>query len=134
VTAAALLDDLAAAGVRLSLADDDLHYQTQPGGSLAPHVERITAHKLALLQELLQRRIVATVDTAPEQFDREGYDQLHQQLQALPDPEEDMAALVEQLKAGWAWLAAHPDHPKAEAFLARWIALLRQYERACAVS
>jgi hypothetical protein len=55
-------------------------------------------------------------------------------LGTLPDPEEDIAELVEQLEAGWAWLTAHSDHPEAEAFLQRWIARLREYEREYAAS
>ena len=76
MTAAALLDDLAAAGVRLALAGDDLRYQTRPGVSISPHRERITAHKPALRRELLQRQIVAAVTVAPEHFNRAEYDRL----------------------------------------------------------
>jgi hypothetical protein len=73
---AALLDELDAAGVRLSLDGVHLRYQTQPGISITPHTERITAHKSALHRELLQRQIVATGTVAPEQFNRAEYDRL----------------------------------------------------------
>jgi hypothetical protein len=76
VTVAALLDALDAAGVHLSLAGDDLRYQTRPDVSIAPHTDRIKVHKPALRQELLQRQIVATATVAPEHFNREEYDRL----------------------------------------------------------
>src|SRR5215213_6853317 len=91
VSAAGLLDELDAAGVRLTLAGNELRYQTRSGVSITPHMEHITAHKSALLRELLQRRILESVNIAPQPFDREQYDQLWQQLRALPDPEEVMA-------------------------------------------
>ena len=76
MSARALLADLEAAGVRLSLAGDELRYQTRPGVSIAPYRDRITAHKPALLVELLQRRIIETVTVAPEHFDRTELDRL----------------------------------------------------------
>jgi hypothetical protein len=76
VTAAALLDGLNAAGVHLSLAGDDLRYQTRPGVSISPHMEQITAHKPALRRDLLQRQIVAVITVAPEHFNRAEYDRL----------------------------------------------------------
>jgi hypothetical protein len=76
VSAAALLAELEAAGVRLSLAGDDLHYQTRSGVSIAPYRNCITAHKPALLVELLQRRIIEAVTVEPASFDRAEYDRL----------------------------------------------------------
>jgi hypothetical protein len=76
VSATDLLTDLEAAGVRLSLAGDDLRYQTRPGVSIAPHTERITMHKRALCRELLQRQIIAVLDVEPAHFNREEYDRL----------------------------------------------------------
>ena len=131
---ASLLADLDAVGVCLSLAGDDLRYRTRPGVSIAPYVVRIAAHKSALLREILQRRIVEAVDVAPEHFDAEQYDQLQQQRSALPDPEEDITELGEQLEAGWRWLASHPNHPEHERFFARWLVKLDEYERAHAAS
>ena len=76
MSAAALLDELEAAGVRLSLAGDELRFQTRPGVRIAPYRERITASKPALLVELLQARIIAAVDVEPADFDRAEYDRL----------------------------------------------------------
>src|SRR5688572_23924343 len=77
MNAATLLDELAVAGVRLSLAGDDLRYQTRPGVSLAPYREQITAHKPALLAELrLREEIVAAAMIATVAFDRRRYDAL----------------------------------------------------------
>jgi hypothetical protein len=81
MSAAALLDELAQAGVRLSLAGDDLRYHTHPGVSIAPFRARIQATKSELLKELLQRQIVATVNAEPERFDCERYDRLWRQWQ-----------------------------------------------------
>jgi hypothetical protein len=76
VTATALLAELEAAGVRLSLAGDDLRFQTRPGVSIAPYRERIAASKPALLAELLKARIIAAVNVEPADFDRAEYDRL----------------------------------------------------------
>ena len=76
MTAAELLTELEAAGVRLTLAGDDLHFRTRPGVSIAPFVDQITAQKTALRKELLQREIVAAVTVAPADFDRRHYDDL----------------------------------------------------------
>lgn len=61
MSAAALLTDLDAAGVRLARAGDDLHFETRPGVSIAPYREQITAHKPALLATLRQRELDAEV-------------------------------------------------------------------------
>jgi hypothetical protein len=77
MTVGALVDTLAAAGVRLSLAGNDLRYQTQPGVSIAPYREQITEHKLALVTELrLREEIVAAAAAVHARFDRERYDEL----------------------------------------------------------
>jgi hypothetical protein len=76
VSAAALLAELEAAGVRLSLVGDALRFQTRPGVSIAPYREQIATHKPALLVELLQRRIIETVAVEPADFDRAEYDRL----------------------------------------------------------
>jgi hypothetical protein len=76
VNAAELLVELEAAGVRLSLAGNDLHFQTRPGVSIAPYADRIREHKPALRRELLQRQIVAAVTVEPERFNRPAYDAL----------------------------------------------------------
>jgi hypothetical protein len=130
--AAALLDDLTAAGIRLHREGDRLRAEISPGARLDPFRDQITANKPTLLRELRQREIVAAATAEPAHFDRERYEQLQQQWTALPDPEAQAAALVDQLEAGWAWLDGHPTHPEAEAFLTRWIERLRQYERAYA--
>ena len=90
MSAAALLTDLEAAGVRLSLAGDDLRCQTRYGVSIAPYREQIAAHKSALLAELLKARIIAAVDVEPADFDRAEYERLwalwktHQAAGAAP--------------------------------------------------
>ena len=76
MTALALLAELEAAGVRLTLVAEDLHFQTRPGVSIAPYREQIAAHKPALLAELLKARIIAAVDVGPADFDRVEYDRL----------------------------------------------------------
>jgi hypothetical protein len=76
MSAAALLAELEAAGVRLSLAGDALRFQTRPGVGIAPYRERIAAHKPALMAELLKARIIAAVDVEPADFDRAEYDRL----------------------------------------------------------
>lgn len=83
MSARALLAELDAAGVRLSLAGGDLRYRTRAGVSIAPYQERIAAHKPALLAELLKARIIAAVTVAPERFDRAAYDRLWEQWDAL---------------------------------------------------
>jgi hypothetical protein len=76
VSAAALLVELEAAGVRLTLAGDDLRFQTRSGVRIAPYREQIAAHKPALLAELLKARIISAVDVQPADFDRAEYDRL----------------------------------------------------------
>ena len=73
---AALLAELEAAGVRLSLAGDDLRFQTRPGVRIGPYRAQITAHKPALLAELLKARIIEAVTVEPADFDRAEYDRL----------------------------------------------------------
>jgi hypothetical protein len=65
VSAAALLTELEAAGVRLSLAGDDLRYQTEAGVSIAPYRARIRESKPALLAELLAREELAAMGLDP---------------------------------------------------------------------
>jgi hypothetical protein len=77
VSAAALIDELAAAGIRLTRAGDDLRYQTDAGVSIAPHVDVIRQHKPALLALLrLQEETVKAATMATEAFDRQHYDAL----------------------------------------------------------
>jgi hypothetical protein len=52
VNARALLAELEASGVRLTLAGDGLRCRTRPGVSIAPFRERIAAHRPALLATL----------------------------------------------------------------------------------
>ena len=83
MSARAFLAELDAAGVRLTLAGDDLRYQTRPGVSIAPYRDRIASLKPALVVELLQAAIVAAATVEPGQFDRSRYDQLWAQWRAL---------------------------------------------------
>ena len=70
---AALLDALAAAGVRLSRAGDDLRYQTQPGVRIGPYREQIITNKPALLARLtLQDEIVRAACVAHAAFGATG--------------------------------------------------------------
>jgi hypothetical protein len=132
MSAPALLREIEAAGIRLHREGDRLRAEIPPGADLAPFRERIQAAKPALMRELLQRESVATATVGPKHFDRKRFGGLQQQWSALPDPEAQVAALVDHLEAGWVWLDGHPNHPEAEAFLTRWIERLRQYERAYA--
>jgi flagellar biosynthesis/type III secretory pathway chaperone len=78
------VDDLHAAGIRLSLAGDDLHYQTRPGVSINAHREQIAANKLALMAELrLREQITAAASAAQFSFDRQRYDALWERWHAL---------------------------------------------------
>jgi hypothetical protein len=77
VTPTMLLNALAGAGVCLSRAGDDLRYQTRPGVSIAPYVERIRQDKPGLLTELrLREQIIAAVDVDPQDFNREEHERL----------------------------------------------------------
>ena len=89
MSASALLIELLAAGVALSLKDEGIRVQTRPGVSIARFRERIAAHKPALIEELLQREIEAVVTVEPEAFDRQHYDQLWNHWRALHPPEVD---------------------------------------------
>jgi hypothetical protein len=42
---------------------------------------------------------------------------------------EVITGLTDQLETGWCWMRDHPHHPKHKAFLDRWTARLREYER-----
>src|SRR3712207_2900911 len=87
MSAAVLLRDLEAAGVRLSLAGDGLRVQTRAGVHIAPYRQRITAHKPALLKELVQREILEAAAAVGDAFDRDAYDQLWRRWYALRDEE-----------------------------------------------
>ena len=76
MSAAALLAELDAAGVRLSLAGDALRFQTRPGVTIAPYREKIADNKPALVAELLKTRIIEVVTVEPLHFDRAEYDRL----------------------------------------------------------
>lgn len=83
MSARALLAVLEAAGVRLSLADDDLRFQTRAGVSIAPFRAHIASHKPAIMAELLKARIIEAVTVDPARFDRAEYDRLVAQWEAL---------------------------------------------------
>jgi len=119
VNASALLDELRGAGIRLHRDGDDLIAHVLPGVSLDPFRERIQQCRPALLREVSHREHVAALTAEPTLVNRQP-----------PDPDEAIAALVAHLESGWAWLVSHPDHPEHEPFLARWLAKLREYERA----
>jgi hypothetical protein len=63
VSALALIAELEAAGVRLSLAGDALRVQARPGVSISPYRERIRASKPAILA-VLGGPVTATVPPA----------------------------------------------------------------------
>jgi hypothetical protein len=50
-------------------------------------------------------------------------------LLALLRARETIAALANQLEAGWDWLEEHPHHPEHETFLLRWLNRLSMYEQ-----
>ena len=84
MNAPAFLDELTTAGVRLSLAGDDIRFETAPGVSVAPFRERIVASKSVLVSELrLRQRIIAAVTVEPSAFDRAVYDDLWREWHAL---------------------------------------------------
>jgi hypothetical protein len=88
VNAAALLDELTAAGVSLTRSGDDLHYRTHPGVSIAPYCDQIITYKPALLTLLaLQEEIVRTAGAARDAFDRAAYDVLWERWHTLHDEE-----------------------------------------------
>jgi hypothetical protein len=76
MTAEMLLDELAGLGIHLECEGEAIFADVQEGSDITPHVERIKAHKPALLRELLQRQIMAAVSVEPELFNRDHYDQL----------------------------------------------------------
>jgi hypothetical protein len=84
MSAAALLAQLEAAGVRITREGDTLRVRGMSGVDPAPYREQITAHKPALLALLrLQEEIVATATVATEAFDRQHYDTLWVQWHSL---------------------------------------------------
>jgi hypothetical protein len=88
VTHAELLVELEAVGVRLSLAGDDLRFQTRPGVSIAPYRERIVRRKTVLVALLhLQGEIVSAATAARDAFDRQYYDELWRRWYALQKQE-----------------------------------------------
>jgi hypothetical protein len=88
VNAAALLAELAASGIGLTREGDNLRVRAEPGVSLAPHRERISAHKPTLLAELrLREEIVAAASAAQHAFDRQHFDTLWERWHALQTQE-----------------------------------------------
>ncbi len=86
MNAAALLRELEAAGVRLSLKGEGLHIQARPGVSIAPHREQITEHKRALVTELrLREEIVAAASAAHARFERARFDELWRRWSELQE-------------------------------------------------
>jgi hypothetical protein len=82
------VDELSAAGVRLSLAGDDLRYQTRPGVSIARYREQIITQKAALISLLrLQDEIVEAASAARDAFDRAAYDRLWERWHMLAEQE-----------------------------------------------
>jgi hypothetical protein len=75
MSAAALLEDLDAAGIRLHGADGRLRAEIPVGASLDPFRDRIAVGKPTLLRAVLQREIMNTVTCDPTNFDRERVDQ-----------------------------------------------------------
>jgi hypothetical protein len=81
-----LVDEYAAAGVRLRREGDDLIADVLPGASLDQYREHIREHKPALLTLLaLQDEIVRTASAARDAFDRATYDELWRRWQALQE-------------------------------------------------
>jgi hypothetical protein len=76
VSAAAFLDELLDAGIRLGRDGDDLIADVLPTADFAPYADRVRREKRNLLKELLQRQILAALDVAPHDFDRPAYDRL----------------------------------------------------------
>ena len=76
MNASAFLDELVDTGIRLRRDGDDLVADVLPTADLSLHTDHIKMHRPELLQELLQRQIVAAVTVAPEHFNRAEYDRL----------------------------------------------------------
>jgi hypothetical protein len=77
MSAAALLEELLDAGIRLGRDGDDLIADVLPTADFSLHTQRIKAHKSALLSALdLREPIIAAVDVEPQRFNREDYDAL----------------------------------------------------------
>jgi hypothetical protein len=68
VSAAELLVELEAAGVRLSLVGDDLRFQTRPGVTIAPYREAIAKKRPALVALLCKGQPV-TAKVPPAGWD-----------------------------------------------------------------
>ena len=88
MTAAALLAELAAAGIHISREGECLRVRGEPGVSLDPCRDCVTAYKPALLTLLaLQEDIVRTAGAARDAFDRQHFDRLWVEWQALQEEE-----------------------------------------------
>jgi hypothetical protein len=82
MSAGDLLAALADAGITVSRVGDDLKVRGAPGVALAPHLDRIRAHKRELLRELLQRAIRDALDVERKDFDQQHYAALCQRWNA----------------------------------------------------
>ena len=60
---------------------------------------------------------------------RERIRQHKTEILAALGEREEIARLTTELERGWCWMQTHPNHPKHDAFLERWIGRLRAYER-----
>jgi hypothetical protein len=88
VSASSLLDELAAAGIRLSRDGNDLAADVLPGAILDPYRDRIREHKPALQTLLaLQDDIIRAASAARDAFDRQHFDALWERWHALQDEE-----------------------------------------------
>jgi hypothetical protein len=86
MSAAAFVDELQAAGIRLSHDGDGLVADVLFGATLAPYQARIADMKPALVALLaLQDAIVATASAARSAFDRQHYDGLWEHWHALQE-------------------------------------------------
>jgi hypothetical protein len=86
VSASAMVDELRAAGIRLSRDGGDLVADVLPGAKLDPYRDRIAQCRPALLAELdLREQIVAAATAAQSAFDRQHYDVLWERWHALQD-------------------------------------------------
>ena len=84
MSAATLVDEVQAAGIRLSHDGDALAADVLPGVDLDPYRHRIAEFRPALLAELdLRARIVAAASAAQASFDRAAYDELWRRRHAL---------------------------------------------------
>ena len=91
MSAAALIAELAEAGIRVRLDGSGLVADALPGAELDAYRERIARYKPAILRELLQREVLEAAAAVGDAFDRVAYDALWARWYALRDQQHTQA-------------------------------------------